>query len=245
MFRQLLRKVLFLWSWDTRCRNTDVASALGTMPDNDLTILDAGCGENGVANFVSKGKFTGVDLHPPGFRREGLAFVQASILSLPFPQDSFVIATSVDVLEHLSPEARCIAIRELVRVAKKGVLVAFPCGHKARELDERFYGRLTNGAKVIPEWLTEHMKFQYPDIDSVRHTIESEALERGFHIKVRVHYSENLRLTTFLRWIAARSSVLYVGSNFLMGLFQPLLPQGKKGKSYRAILICEFGGRKA
>ena len=113
MLRKLLRKVLFLRSFDTRCRNTDVAFALGTILDDDLTILDAGCGDNGIANFVSKGRLTGVDLESPSFRREGLAFVRGSILSLPFSQDSFAMVTSVDVLEHLSPEARCIAIREI------------------------------------------------------------------------------------------------------------------------------------
>jgi len=241
MFRQVIRKFLFLRSFDTRGRNTDVASALESLLNNDSTILDAGCGENGIANFVSKGKFAGVDLHPPNFRRKGVAFIQASMLSLPFRQDSFSLVTSVDVLEHLSPEARRLAIAEMVRVAKKGILVAFPYGQSARKIDEKFYERLKSTDQQIPEWLAEHLQFEYPEIDSVRQVMQSEAGKRGLGITIRVSYSENVKLTSLLRCAAAKSTILYVIGNFLIGLLQPLFPKVRQGVSYRAILIGEFG----
>ena len=48
-------------------------------------------------------------------------FIEGSVLSLPFEDNSFETIISTDCLEHLSPEDVVIALREIHRVCKKNI----------------------------------------------------------------------------------------------------------------------------
>ncbi len=237
---ELARRLIHQYSWDTRCRNADVLRVLKAKLVDRTTVLDAGCGENGIANFTSAMRFTGVDINIPSFRRPGFKFVKGSILDLPFSDNTFSFATSVDVLEHLSPKMRKRAIHELIRVAQKGIVLAFPCGTNARRIDENFRVALEESNRPIPSWLDEHMKYDYPLIESVMEYIKSSDGIAGAPIHSTVIGSEQIRVTEALRKIAVKSSRLYVVVNLLAGVLLPLFPRPLQNKSYRSILLVEF-----
>ncbi|HWQ99221.1 MAG TPA: methyltransferase domain-containing protein [Candidatus Methylomirabilis sp.] len=101
------------------------------------TVLDAGCGEGVISLLLAErgNASTGVDLSSPNVeaaRREALrrgvgslaTFVQGDAEALPFPDKSFDIVVSSHVLEHLPDFDQ--GARELVRVAKRRVVVALP-----------------------------------------------------------------------------------------------------------------------
>jgi Methyltransferase domain len=67
-----------------------------------------------------------------------LLFFQSSIASLPLANLSFPVVASVDVLEHLPLEVRDAVVAEMFRVARTALIVAFPCGRRARQTDEDF-----------------------------------------------------------------------------------------------------------
>jgi len=78
------------------------------------TLLDVGCGKG---NFVEWAKGRGIDA-------VGLDFasgygVQADLVNMPFPDNSFEMVTAFDVLEHLKPENLQGGLDEMFRVATK------------------------------------------------------------------------------------------------------------------------------
>ncbi|MGH2864499.1 MAG: class I SAM-dependent methyltransferase [Solirubrobacteraceae bacterium] len=93
----------------------------------DPRILDAGCGSGRFMVELAKlGKVAGVELSAAsvGLARERRLgeVVAGSVLEMPFPDDSFELAVSLDVIEHLEDDLA--ALRELRRtVAPDGVLL--------------------------------------------------------------------------------------------------------------------------
>jgi SAM-dependent methyltransferase len=94
-------------------------------------ILDAGCGSGrNMVDLSRQGTVTGVELSSTSVqiaRQRGVGdVIEGSILSMPFPSDSFDLAVSLDVIEHLEDDAG--ALTELRRVVVPGgrLLVTVP-----------------------------------------------------------------------------------------------------------------------
>ena len=94
-------------------------------------ILDAGCGSGrNMVEFARHGTVTGVELSNTSVRlaRERGAgdVIEGSVLDMPFEADSFDMAASLDVIEHLEDDHG--ALRELRRVVAPGgsLLVTVP-----------------------------------------------------------------------------------------------------------------------
>jgi len=94
-------------------------------------ILDAGCGSGrNMVEFARHGTVTGVELSNTSVRlaRERGAgdVIEGSVLDMPFEADSFDMAASLDVIEHLEDDHG--ALRELRRVVTPGgsLLVTVP-----------------------------------------------------------------------------------------------------------------------
>lgn len=99
------------------------------------TVLDAGCGEGDLSMRMAKRGclVTGSDLSAPNVAackeyaaQEGVTatFVEGDVERLPFPDKSFDYVVSSHVLEHIPDFVQ--GVRELNRVARKGVIVAIP-----------------------------------------------------------------------------------------------------------------------
>ena len=93
----------------------------------DLSILDAGCGTGGTTVELRRfGRVVGVDLAWAALepaRARGLArLARGSIEHLPFPERSFDVATSFEVVYHLGVASDTSALREIRRVLKPGGL---------------------------------------------------------------------------------------------------------------------------
>jgi SAM-dependent methyltransferase len=94
-------------------------------------ILDAGCGSGrNKVELARQGTVTGVELSRTSVeiaRARGVGdVIEGSILEMPFPAESFELAVSLDVIEHLDDDAA--ALRELRRVVVPGgrLLVTVP-----------------------------------------------------------------------------------------------------------------------
>src|SRR5688500_10747084 len=90
-----------------------------------LKVLDAGCGTGGnSAHLRAYGDVTGIDFsaHALALARErpGLRLARASVESLPFPDASFDLVLSNDVLCHLGVASDARAVAELARVLRPG-----------------------------------------------------------------------------------------------------------------------------
>ena len=98
------------------------------------TLLDIGCSSGWLAAPVlAKGyrQYIGVDRvivggdHAPS----GATFVEGSVLSLPFGDESFDAACAFDVIEHLPRGSELHALREAYRVVRPGGKLYFSTPH--------------------------------------------------------------------------------------------------------------------
>jgi SAM-dependent methyltransferase len=90
-----------------------------------LSALDIGCGAGGTMRRLStRSEITrvmGLDPSPSALEHVGdHTVVLGSALHLPFPDDSFDVATSFDVMQHLPPDGDCEAAAEMRRVLRPG-----------------------------------------------------------------------------------------------------------------------------
>lgn len=105
--------------------------------------------------------------------RGGTAFrVCADACRLPFRDNSFVVAVSLDTLEHLPRAVRPLFIEELKRVARHAVVITCPLGSmdglfQAREFDLRLSEAIEKRNGVQPGWLQEHLQQGHPTREDV------------------------------------------------------------------------------
>jgi SAM-dependent methyltransferase len=97
-------------------------------------VLDAGCGSGGTTAWLGRwGRVTGLDLSDDALRlarQRGLSrLVRASIEALPFPDRSFDLLTSFDVLYHLQVGDDRRALAEFSRVLRPGGIAIRVAAH--------------------------------------------------------------------------------------------------------------------
>ena len=97
---------------------------------NAKVVLDLGCGEGFITNFISQLPLytVGADLDESikiaKDKVDRADFVRASIINLPFRNSCFDAITLLEILEHLPDQALYMGIREIDRVLKpKGALI--------------------------------------------------------------------------------------------------------------------------
>lgn len=118
--------------WWYRGRRTVLEQVISDLPvPNGARILDAGCGSGrNMVELARHGTVTGVELSETSAclarRRETGEIIEGSVLAMPFERNSFDLAVSLDVIEHLDDDAA--ALRELRRVVTPGgpLLVTVP-----------------------------------------------------------------------------------------------------------------------
>jgi|SRR5438270_2901842 len=117
------------WHWWYRGRREVIRETIRSLAlPAHARILDAGCGSGrNMVELAAFGTVTGIELAPASAeraRRRGVGEVVEGSLTepLPFPDDSFELGASFDVIEHLDDDG--FALRELRRVvAPQGRLV--------------------------------------------------------------------------------------------------------------------------
>jgi len=243
--RRAVRESLYHYGWDTRCRNLDcirvLRSLLADVPHStSARLLDAGCGNSGIASFLPDVPIVGVDLEPPPDRSANVTFQLASICELPFQDRAFPVVSCIDVLEHLSPAERERAISELVRVTRRHLLIACPHGQRASACDSRFLRAYQMAGGSPPSWVAEHQAYPYPDASSIKSSLLACARATGRALKVSLSYSEPIGITQILRRAALRSRLLYGAANLFFGAVYPMIPSPDAETSYRMILAAEM-----
>jgi len=137
---------------DTRERNRLVAALVGPA----ASVLDVGGRPGLLAPRLPAARVTTANVEPP-------ADVLVTGPELPFLDRAFDVAVSVDVLEHLPPEDREPHLRELVRVARRRVVVCCPLGgarHEAAERDLAAWYERKTGAPH--RFLADHLRTGLP-----------------------------------------------------------------------------------
>jgi SAM-dependent methyltransferase len=109
--------------------HAELAAFLGRYDLRSGRCLEVGCGRGAFQDLVDD--YTGVDLSAEAGRFLHKPFLQSSATALPFPDDSFDVVWTVNVLEHIpQPE---VALAELRRVVKPGGYVFLAAAWHCRD----------------------------------------------------------------------------------------------------------------
>ena len=128
-----------------------IVSRLAGEPE---TLLDVGGVAGELALFMPHTQIVTANVEPG-------ADVIFDGVTLPFEDDSFEAAASLDVLEHVPRAQRGVHVSDVVRVADSRVVICCPLGSDAHEAAERELG----------DW--------HESVTGTRHRFLDEHLERG------------------------------------------------------------------
>ncbi|OGS22789.1 MAG: hypothetical protein A2252_10715 [Elusimicrobia bacterium RIFOXYA2_FULL_39_19] len=149
-------------------------------------ILEVGANILGITQFYPfEITALDVDLYPdnqPHIKR-----VTCDAAKMPFNDNSYEYVISLDMLEHIEASAREAVITELLRTAGRAVILGVPCGHSARNHEQKYNNRYKKVFGKDNPFLQEHMKYAFPQVEEISAAVKnaSEKLKKSISIKVK------------------------------------------------------------
>jgi hypothetical protein len=146
-----------LWQpdmWDRLVLAADCVEAAST-------VLDVGGRGHQLARFLPSAHVSTANIVPPAD-----FIVDPQVL--PFADAEFDVVTSCDTLEHMPAEQRQEHIAELVRVARRRLVICCPYGSPQKQQAEWHVGEVVRSiiGTTLP-YLEEHLKFGFPREEDV------------------------------------------------------------------------------
>jgi ubiquinone/menaquinone biosynthesis C-methylase UbiE len=118
------------------------------LPKEVRSILDVGCGNGLVTNRLLDlcPTVVGCDLAAEPIKQLACEAIRADATALPFPDRSFDLVMSLEMLEHLPDELRASALGEMARVSRRWSIIGLPSEEdllawtaRCPECDTRFH----------------------------------------------------------------------------------------------------------
>lgn len=227
------------WNADSALRYLPVADHLSR--SGVRSALDVGSGGRGLSLYW-EGRVVEMDLRTCGWERKPNRIpVAGSGLALPFRTDAFDAVICSDVIEHLRPEKRPELLSEMIRVARRMVILGAPCGAAARRAEMSVDRAHRRSHGCSHPWIAEHLLYPIPDSETLTEEIRRISRDQGTEGSVRVQGNTNLFLwkTLFRLYVGGgpqraaliRSAVL---------LLLPALRHLHMGKTYRKIFFVDL-----
>jgi len=226
------------WNPDAAWRYRPIARIVASVVGREARVLDVGAGATGIAPYA-RNPVVLTDAGPAA--RASAPFVQAHCLRLPFADRAFPAVVSADLLEHLPPALRSVAVAEMFRVARRLVVIAAPTGHDAQAHDRRLYE--LSGRSGLGRFLSEHLENGLPESEELLEWVTAAARERFTTPEVRVGKNANLRVRyTLMRGIVGGDEWGAIIRVRLWTPVSPLLARLNMGRCYRTIVSCWDAG---
>ena len=203
-------------------------------------ILEVGSGSLGIVPYLKRA-IEGVDIDFSGPQTKFLNKIKGEAASLPFGKNSYDVAISVDVIEHLESEKRLKAIYELLRVAKNLAIIVVPAGSLSEDQDRKLdlYFQKEFGYKN--QFLKEHVLNGLPKVEEMLVAIDKSLRKLNKKAEVESYPNLNLVIREILMrtWISKNKFFYYL---YLKGflLILPLLKSANFGNCYRRVFVVEF-----
>lgn len=203
-------------------------------------ILEVGSGSLGITPYLKR-KIDGLDIDFSGPQSPLINKINGDAASLPFRQNSYDVALSVDTIEHLSPDFREKSVYELLRVAKKLAVIVVPVGELSQIQDKSLDELWQKVFGIKNQFLKEHVTNGLPTVDEVLVWIDRSLRKLKKRAKVHSRPSLNLLIRYLLMrtWISKNKFFYYL---YLKGylLILPLLRLANFGNCYRRVFVIEF-----
>ncbi len=159
---------------------------IGELIPDGQTVLDVGGELNHLSQFCHPAKIVVANLKD--------SQEQSDILikkgKLPFSKNSFDIACSIDVLEHIPIQERGEFVKNLLTVAKQKIILSFPIGtEKHLRYETKMLAWLKKHGKNV-KYLEEHVKYQIPTKEQI------DNITKG--LKTKIEYSGDISINEYL-----------------------------------------------
>src|SRR3989338_3271943 len=187
--------IFYRWHPEVALRYLPVVDQLNK--NGIKTILEVGSGGIGIAPYLNR-KVTGVDTNFTEPFHPLLKRIKGDVLKLPFNNNCFDAVISADMLEHLPAKFRGRAIEEIVRVAKKLVVIAVPCGHYAQMEDKYLDNHYKQLYKKRYHFFKEQVTYGLPGKDEIVNTLNQALAKKKVKATISVWGNESLTLHRFL-----------------------------------------------
>ncbi len=233
-----MRSLHRYYNADEALRYLPIAKELNNQKSNDSTILEIGSGASGITSYIPF-NIVGADINFSGPIAERLQPVYLSGANLPFADKSFEYVICVDMLEHVTKDARLSFVQEMFRVARKRLFIAVPCGPLSEDQDRRLDALYREQRGESYPFLIEHVEKGLPHKADIESYIARAASDRKSAIRVRVIKNVNLKIRHFFMsvWIKPRWTRFYATLSLMLSLFNTIL---NFGKCYRQIFIIDI-----
>lgn len=229
----------YRWHPEVALRYLPIVDEINKM-DKEVKILEVGSGGLGILPYLKR-QITGVDLKFERPFHPLLKRIKASAINLPFDDNSYDVVLSVDMLEHLKNKDRSKAIDEMLRIARKKVLIAVPCGKSAYKQDillDKYYQRHLEDSF---HFLEEQVNFGLPDKKDIYDTIYKVAQIYKKKITVRIEGNESLKLRIFLMkgW-SSNNIIINIIFRKLFLLLIPIFRLFNQEPTYRQLFFVDI-----
>ena len=168
----LRTRVRVRWAWqpDKTTRLSTVATLAAVEPG--WSVADVGGRGHEMAQLLPDCEVTSLNVEPP------CDVLVATEPPLPVTDGSFDVVTSTDVLEHLPREARAAHLGELVRIARRRVVICFPAGSETKDASEQRQADHLDGAYGLRlPFLDEHLARGLPRAGDVADALAARVPE--------------------------------------------------------------------
>jgi hypothetical protein len=219
---------------DVELRYRAVARLIRSELRNGTRLLELGAGAVSIGAHLGL-RSTAVDTVFDSGAAKYTDRVQASVDCLPFPDKSWDIVVSIDMLEHIPPGLRDKALREMIRVTRSLLVLAVPVGDAAFEHDIELHDYYISQHGRPHRFTREHIEFGLPTLVETRNSLGVAAEDTGRKLNLDVRKHLNIGFRSSYMKLALRDSVLaramYVAM-FPLALLDSLYD---RGPCYRTI----------
>ncbi len=224
---------------DVELRYRAVRRALAPFVAEGTSVLEIGAGAVSIGRYL-RCRVTAVDASFDLRRSPSTSRVQASACSLPFRDQAWEIVCSIDMLEHIPPALRAVAIAEMVRVGRRVVVVAVPAGESAYREDVWTHEYYIQHHGSPHRFAKEHVEYGLPTREGIIAAFDDAATRYGRTLSVKTISHLNLSFRRFYMKSALRSSL--IPRALYVGMF-PLAYVGRMfdlGECYRDIFVAQL-----
>lgn len=221
-------------------RYAPVADEIRRFPPPDKRIVEVGGTGEGIGWYLPDFEIIDCDIDFVEKILANVKPIKVSGVKLPFPDDYVEVVVSVDMLEHLpSAKKQALAIREMLRVAKKKVILGIPCGEASFKTVKKFasmFYKKHPGQKY--QYLEEHLNYGHPEKEEIIKMIKKS----GFKVSIRTEENTNNRLWLLYQKIFLAIPQLYHilrYRKFWYDFLRPVFPLFSRGETLRTIFFIE------
>lgn len=221
-------------------RYLPIISVLKNRKMLDSKILEVGSGSLGITPYLNK-SLDAIDVDFSGPQTPLLNKISGTADNLPFRKNSYDVLICADTLEHLEKNQREKAIEEMMRVAKKLIIIVVPTGDLSQEQDKKLDAYYQKIFSKKNNFLSQHVENGLPSTNEI--LVIFDRLSRKLNKKTKITSKPllNLKIREILMktWITKNRYTYYL---YLKGylIFMPFLALMNWGNCYRKLFVVEF-----